>query len=262
MKEINALQKEYYMACIWPAAKATKTAAAEEILKEAGRLVFQKEVRLTYRGMKNFMTQIYGHQAWAGTIENRFCGIKKKAWACYRAKKPVKTYVFAADSFETVVAVKERIRVLYGIGKHSIHISDNQEETLAMIQLLYYPNSLAFLNTAAPYRDRRVFCRLLKERELFEKSGLDENRFLAGAEATLALYGDGKAKNFTYYTDYTEEELQGMKEGIPFYKDVKEAETVVSQCLYNPQNYFYFHGIKVLTWKYVQGRKWQSADAV
>ena len=81
------VKDNYYMVCIWPAAEVTQTKAAEALLKQAGRIVYAQDVELTYLGMKNFMTQIYGHQAWTGTIRNQFRGTMGKADACYKAGK-------------------------------------------------------------------------------------------------------------------------------------------------------------------------------
>lgn len=139
-------EENLYIACIWPVADEQKIPMAEAAIRQLGSIVYTKDVELTYAGMRNFMILIYGHQPWAGTFENHYLGIKGKLDACYCEGKPVKTYVFYAPSLAAVLAVKESIRRLFGIGKNSIHISDNRKETKDMIRLLYDPDSVRLLN--------------------------------------------------------------------------------------------------------------------
>ena len=141
-------EENLYIACIWPVADEQKIPMAEAAIRQLGSIVYTKDVELTYAGMRNFMILIYGHQPWAGTFENHYLGIKGKLDACYCEGKPVKTYVFYAPSLAAVLAVKESIRRLLGIGKNSIHISDKRKETKDMIRLLYDPDSVRLLNSS------------------------------------------------------------------------------------------------------------------
>lgn len=150
MKE-KIVKENLYMACIWPVADEQKIPMAEAVLRQLGSIVCTKDVELTYAGMRNFMILLYGHQPWAGTFENHYRGIAGKLDACYCEGKPVKTYVFHAPSLAAVLAAKESIRRLLGIGKNSIHISDNRKETKDMIRLLYDSDSVRLLNSSSAH---------------------------------------------------------------------------------------------------------------
>lgn len=241
------VKENYYMACIWPVAEAAKTEAAESVLKQAGKIIYEKDVTLTYLGLKNFMTQIYGHQAWTGTVNNQFRGAASKADVCYRLGRPIKTYVFEAPSLDAVTDVKEKIRKIYDIDKHSIHISDNAKETYDMIQLLYNRNSVDFLNFAHPYRYKGVYGCIKRAEKLIREKKLDKERFIVGMDALLEVYGLGKAQCLEMITDYLSNDLAE----IDFNMDVKySAEAYglsLSELLNHAEHYFYFEGMKFVT---------------
>ena len=91
------------------------------------------------------MVQIYGHQTWTGTIYDKHSGVMSKVDACYKKKKKVFVIFFECDNFEIVLQVKRKIRDLFGMENHSIHISDNYLETRYISQLLLNPNSFHHL---------------------------------------------------------------------------------------------------------------------
>lgn len=243
------VKDDYYMACIWPAAEISKAACAVEMLKQTGRIIYAKDVWFTYNGLKNFMIEIYGHQAWIGNIWNRFSGVLKHLNGCYCAGKPVKTYVFSAPSLDAVTAVKGEIRKMFGIGNSSIHISDNRKETSDMIQLLYNRNSVDFLNYGQPFRYKKVYLAIKKEVRLLQEENLDKARIILGPEVLMEVCGLGRALQVDGYTDYPEDVLNETENRLVI-KSCTEIESgglEVSELLYDPKNYFYHEGMKVMT---------------
>lgn len=203
------VEKRCYMACVWPAAGFTKEQkdTVEDKLQERGQILASKEVYLTYQGMKNFMAQIYGHQAWTGNIENHFRGVRGKADMCFRVGHPITTYLFTAESLEKVLEIKDQIREIFDIGKHSIHISDNQVETECMVELLCNPNSVDLLNCAKPYKYSNVFCKLKEIKKEIQRKGLEKDKFILGGDSVLEICGMKQAKNLVLWSDYEESEL-------------------------------------------------------
>lgn len=234
-----------YMACIWPVADPAKTEAAEGVLRQKGKIIYAGDVTLTYLGMKNFMTQIYGHQAWTGTIHNQFRGTVSKVDACYRAGQPVKTYVFEASSLDAVLDIKEKIRKIYGIDKHSIHISDSAKETYDMIQLLYNKNSVDFLNHAHPYRYQRVYRCIRRAEELIAEKQLEKERFILGMDAVMEVCGLKKTQAVECMTDYSCNDLTETGIGMEMKHSAEEYGLTLSELLYDADHYFYFEGMKL-----------------
>ena len=145
------LRNNLYMACLWPQAKLKFTDRTEEILSEAGEILYSQDVYMTFNGIKNFMVNIYSHDPWIGTEADNFAGAAVKARACFNKHYPVRTYLFQAASQDFVVECKRRIRDIYGIENSSLHISDDQNETEMMCRILYTPDMLHTLNFTQNY---------------------------------------------------------------------------------------------------------------
>lgn len=241
------LKRNCYMACLWPKAGSEKIDEVEVKLQSIGNIVYSQEVYLTYQGMCNLMTQLYGHQSWTGNIENHFKGVQEKVNACYRAGKPIKTYLFEADNLESVVEIKKEIREIFQIENHSIHISDNWKETLDMTEILYNRNSVDFMNRATPYLYSGVYKKLGELKRLIATNGYEESRFIIDSSAVLEVCGLRVAADLDFLTDYVLEE-ETMIDGVdnhcsqlPYYG------VSLADMLYNPENYFYFEGMKFIT---------------
>ena len=252
------LKPNCYMACFWPVADKSILYQAEVILKEVGPIVYERDVYLSYRGLRNFMIQIYGHQEWTGSVEDRYLGVNFKVDLCFKDKTPTKTYVFEADSFDKVVQAKERIRSLFGIENHSLHISDNKAETDMMVDLLYNPNSLFFLNCADPYTYTSLWKKLNRFKSNIIQNGLDINRFIIDSSAVLEACGLREARDIDFLTDYRDDEIT---ESQQFWKSSEEFEKHDSQLeyysvgvrdmLYIPENYFCYNGFKFLSMEHL-----------
>lgn len=244
--QYTKLHPNCYMACLWPMADLTKTEEVETKLKSIGNIVYSQDVYLTYQGMCNFMTQIYGHQAWTGSIDDHFVGVKGKVDACYKAGKPVRTYLFEAASLEDVVNVKAQIRELFQIENHSIHISDDWNETIDMVEMMYNRNSVEFMNKATPFVYRMVYNKVAELKGLINTNGYDKSRFIVDSSAVLEVCGLREAADLDFLTDY-EFEVDGQTEGIDNHLSQLAYYSIeLSDMLYNPENYFYFEGIKFI----------------
>ncbi|MCM1103023.1 MAG: hypothetical protein NC409_02860 [Clostridium sp.] len=241
------LKNHCYMACLWPRADKSRMEEVESRLRSIGHIVYAQDVYLTYQGMCNLMTQIYEHQAWTGRIEDHFQGVRGKADACYRENQPVRTYLFEAIDIDSVVEIKRQIRELFQIENHSIHISDNWNETVDMAELLYNCNSVDFLNRAAPYKYRGVYDKIKELKKLIEKNGYDKSRFIIDSSAVLEVCGLRQAGDLDFLTDYATEvenkieDVDDHRSQMPYHK------ITLPDMLYDPKNYFYFEGMKFLT---------------
>lgn len=249
------IKKNCFMACIWSKADRGLLKDAEEELRKGGHIVYSQDVYLTYQGMRNLMVQIYGHQSWTGNINNQFEGVNLKVDACYRKEYPVRTYLFEADDLNKVLETKKRIRDIFQIGNHSIHISDDCYETQIMLQLLYNSNACEFLNLAEPYKFDYVFRKLFEFKETVKGKGYDSNRFAIDSSAVLEIYGVRRANDIDYLTDYDDCAVDFGKDIDNHQSQLKYYNCTVQEILYNPKNYFYFHEMKFVAIRRVMKMK-------
>lgn len=230
------LKSNCFMACIWPKADVSKIEEAENLIREVGKIVYAQEVYLTFQGMCNFMVQIYGHQAWTGNISNHFDGVRGKAEACYAKGQPIRTYLFEAENLDTVLDVKRKIRAIFQIENHSIHISDDWRETKEMVEMLYNRNSVNFINFSNPYQYEWLYCQQKELKCILQKENRDVNKYIFctnDISITGKLREYGKLNIFPTNIDNLS-------------KDEENRSVLYEEVICNPERYFYFEGMKYL----------------
>lgn len=172
--------KPLYLACLWPVSIAAKRPQAMEIITAQHGIVYDTSVMLNKNGLRNFMMQIYQHQDWIGTVDNHFAGVMGKVDACFAPNTSTETILFEGGALEEVLQMKNRIRDVFMLDKHAVHISDSNDETKLMASLLFSANSRHALNFGKPDTFPQCF-RKFKE--------IKETGTSLGTSATLAYYG-------------------------------------------------------------------------
>lgn len=238
------LKENLFFACLWPAGnRELRERAIDVISDKCGKIVYQREIRLTYSAMRNFMIQIYGHQAWVGTVENRHAGVDEKVRNCY-GDNPMTIVLFHCDSLDKVLETKQKIRDIYRIENHSVHITDNDEETRMLANILLNKNSLHLIKSGDLDYSGEV--NALVKRVNAENAGIVDD-VIVEPEGTKAIYGlapvGGDIKVLT---------LAELAERADMQKLGKSAYDL----LYNPQNYMVFNGVKFFSLE--NAKKWEK----
>ena len=204
-------KEQTYVVCLWPAGyDEEKNKAADKILRENSHVVYHKQIRFNYNGIRQLVTQVYHHQEWTGGLENGFSGTEGKAKPCYAPNKLTTVYVIEGITQPEIIKLKNKIRDIYKIENHSIHITDTKEEAIEAAELLLNENSIHLAN----YSNPKVYWDSVKA---FIKQETDENSV---SLFTPTLYGIGKCETNAY------------------------SENV--SLVYNPIKFLYYFGKKVL----------------
>lgn len=200
-----------YVVCLWPAGfDNKKNNTADAIIHERSHIVYRKEIKFNYNGIRQLVTQLYHHQIWTGSIDNGFSGTEQKAKPCYAPNKLTTVYVIEGITQPEIIELKSKIRDIYQIENHSIHITDTKEEAIEAAELLLNENSIHLAN----YGNPKVYWDSVKA---FIKQETDENSV---SLFTPTLYGIGKCETNAY------------------------SENV--SLVYNPLKYLYYFGKKAL----------------
>ncbi|NLG05027.1 MAG: hypothetical protein GX567_14525 [Clostridia bacterium] len=112
-----------YVACLWP--KMKEKSQAISTLKSEFPIAYEKNISCNLTDFKQLISIIYAGQPWVNEPES----VNDKALQCFDFKGDIHFVFFTSDSLENVLSIKERIRNLYGQGKHTLHITDNAIET-------------------------------------------------------------------------------------------------------------------------------------
>ncbi|MBR1676860.1 MAG: hypothetical protein IJ706_06105 [Clostridia bacterium] len=186
-----------YLACFWPTADLSKRDKALNLIEENYKIIFNSEYSLSRNGLRNFMIQIYQQQDWIGSFEDHFKGVMGKVDACFIPQNTTETTLFLGGSLDKVLSLKDDIREIFKIGKHSVHISDTNNETLLMAELLFNYNSVHALN----YGEIDKYPNIFNEIKKANATGLYFNY-----NATIGYYGISSFENILdnkmYYDNY------------------------------------------------------------
>lgn len=208
-----------YIAFIWPSAIGNE----KKLQKKLQKIVYKKTINLSLNGAHNLMSELYEGEKWLGDVNNNFKGSFLKAVKCFNNNSPLQIYVFQAESLESVIKIKNEIRELFNIGKHSIHITDTKKEAIKVSKFIFNDNSIHFLNNGNPLK----FLSKKLDLESIKKNG----HIVFNEHMTLLLYG---------LKDYN------VKKG-KLNSDINKYTINIHEELYDPDNYFYFKNHKFLS---------------
>lgn len=246
--EYSKLNDNVFFACVWPRAKGNeKLQEVEDLIKKSTDVIYSKNVTLNYQGLRNFMLQIYSSQDWIGSIENNFSGTEKKTDACYDKDGNIKCFVLEAESLEKILRMKSKIRNIFKIGNHSIHISDNQAESIQICNLLLNENSIDLLNNGKPDYYKDLHKRLSKFKNRVINNNLSVEDFVVDSSCVMGLYGLREPNDIDFMSisdDYKiieDEHAKNHHDYISYY------QTTIEDLVLNPSNYLVYNDMKFIT---------------
>lgn len=257
-KYIDAMATKYvevhgqkcYVICLWPKAcrDASKLQFADSLImtRANGRILCSKDIKITYKGLRNLMIQAYIQHEWVGNAENNFKGVQGKVDPCYDSCEKIRTYIVEMDNVSEILALKKEIRDCFGVGNDSIHSSDNYGETLLLTHLLYNQNSLKLLNYGQIDYDGAFVRKVCQFNAEIKNKGLDTGKFIIDSSGVLGLYGIRKVADLDYLT--TENNVDFDALGYDNHKSYASFyNTEIGELIQNPLLHCYAFGMKFIT---------------
>lgn len=256
LKFLN-LKSNYYLAIIWPS--ASKSIKFEHLL---GEILYTKEVKFNALGAHNFLAQVYKDHKWIGDFENGYSGAITKQAEAFNNFSNVRCYFFKNDSFENVLQIKNQIRHLFGIGKASIHITDNKNETIDLANYILNENSIHFLNNAKPFKFKKAYNLLNSFNKQLVSNSINTDDILIDGGLVLSLYGIRDSNDL----DYLSLNKIDFKDDYDYHiSEVKYYKKDIGSLIYNPKFYFYFNGLKFIslpTLRFMKINRNQTKDKI
>ena len=232
-----------YIAFLWPIGVKKE----EKVEKIIPNLVYKKSIQLTSRGAHNLLTQIYYGEDWLGDRENNFKGVNAKLVECFRTFDEFNVYAFQAKNLNEVLKVKENIRKLFNIGKHSVHITDTKEEAIRIARLIFNDNSLHFLNYAKPNKFISTHIKINSFKEFLKKNNIDNQDVLIDGSMLLSCYGLREAKDVDFFCN-DDFKIKAKWKDINIHDDeLKYYKKEKKDIIYDARNYFYFEDLKFVS---------------
>ena len=190
----------------------------------------------------NFIQLLYYTEGWC-----KNGGFKRKAGACFDNGKSLKVYFIEKQDLNVLVDLKKEIRKHYDKGNHSIHIPDTQGECDALLDLLNY-NTLSFMDKSpSMYINFPNFNKLFEKLKQFcKENNIDTKKICITSSSVLSVYGIRDCGDMDLFIDKKHVDIF---EKTPFdnhnkYTIDKHYSKHFEDIIYNPDNHFYFQGIK------------------
>tara|TARA_B100000963_G_scaffold49152_1_gene37364 strand:+ start:8527 stop:9999 length:1473 start_codon:yes stop_codon:yes gene_type:complete len=240
-----------YIAFIWPSAQGFDEKVGEII----PNIIYRKDVNLNKTGAHNLLSQIYFEENWIGDINNNFIGTKGKLVKCFKTFNPIRVIAFQEESLDKVLVIKDRIRKIFNIGKHSIHITDTKKETVEASRIIFNKNSIHFLNFSNPNKYKSTHNKIAKFKSFLNKHKIDSNKVIIDSSLVLSAYGIREANDIDFLMDNSFQ-FNNDNSLINIHDDdLKWHKKTKNDLIYNPSNYFYFNEIKFLSFSLLYDMK-------
>ena len=230
------------LAIIWP---------SNDSLTNAEDMIPNRLIRLSFDATEmqaqNIVITAYQNETWLGNFKNRYNGSLEKVYHCFKVKKPIKIIIFDSTSVNEIL-LKDKIRTKFGIGKHSIHITDNWEETTNSAQIFFCSNfekwsKFTFLNSSNDF---------LKKLKIIENnlnsSKLNYNDILVTKGFCMELFNLRKSEDI---------DLMTSSKIIPEKKQFFLEFTIVPDHKIH-LNYFKYFGFKFWNFNYLEKNRFEG----
>ena len=248
------LHEDAYIVMVFPAAEG-KTDRIRTLLNEAGDVCYEKRLHLKNNGPLNLIREIYRDEQWLGTWEDGFKGAQYKAGECFRGIAPLRIFLLNCGNPDMLPVVKEKIRKLYGIGNHSVHINDTREETVRLARVLFNANSVHFLNHARQVYFPNFYELVDRYKGWLDAKETDGSLFCVDGSSVMALYGIREARDLDFIHFHGDEQVTGIDRIDSHNSELHHHVVSKEELIFDPKNHFFWNNIKFVSLETLKNMK-------
>lgn len=241
------IRKNSRVVIVWGAAH-DKDDELQTLIQSHCKIVCLSSFEFTAIGKSNFVRLAYQGEPWLGNLDDGFSGAQYKSEMCFGGSNKIRVYL--VEMQEDLIPLKDLIRNLYSIGKHSVHINDTHQETKILCQTLFNRNSMHWINNSRS-GDFPKFRQLLPNYKaaIDEQSFVNSDLWCIDGGSVLAAYGVRDVGDFDYLTI----DAIGWKTQI-FDAEIEcqnkkhiEFGCGVAQTILDPRHHFYCNDLKFIS---------------
>jgi len=238
------LADKCYIALVWPSASGHQ----KQLDKLIPNIIYQTRISLNFNGAHNLLSQVYFNESWLGSRDNNYPGAKNKLVECFKNFDDLRVIAFQVASLEEVLLIKDKIRSVFSIGKHSVHISDTKEEATRVARILFNENSVHFLNYGNPAKYKSTYKKLEYFKSFIQKNDISAANVVLDASTILSLYGIRESNDIDYLSEknnikYPDKLIEPHDDELEFHKEEK------NNLIFNPELYFYYDDLKFISFQ-------------
>ena len=225
------------------------------IIQQYGYIYYHKEINLNNNGINNLIKEAYRGEGWIGGLFPTNNNSASKAKFCTANGLTIYISVSMYD-VSKCIELKEKCRALFGLGKHSLHMSDYTFDTYRISSSLLNANSIHFLNNGTNDISSQTKQLLTN---YFKEVGENNENFCLTSSLIMEMYRLRQAKDIDYlHKDNKILKLQ--KTGIHDGKWLSYYHVNKDEIIYNPANHFYLNGFKFASLKVIKEMKLKRGE--
>jgi hypothetical protein len=247
-----------FVAMVYPSAQG-KDQNIEDIFSRLGAIFYRKDVHINKSGARLLMRQTYAGEEWLGNWNTGFSGANSKASSCFREGGITRVFVINS-SVKQMIRAKEEIRELFNLGKHSIHITDTQDESIRLTQVLLNNNSIYFLNFAKSKYFPNFYTFLEQYKTLFENDKHHIENYCIDGSSVLSAFGIRDSRDLDYLHRSNCPTLIGGEYINSHNKEAKYYDLKIADIISDPSNFFYFDGVKFVSLNIIYNMKRKRSE--
>jgi len=240
--EYVRLKKNTYIVTVFPRAIGFDQ-EIRDILNQSATIVYDKQLTFKKNGLFNLIKTFYEDEFWVGDYADSFAGIRAKTDLCSSPYNDnVRIYLIETDLRDQLSAVKDKIRSLFKIDKHSVHINDSYDETVRIAEAVFNSNSLHFLENA-DIKFMENFNSLFESYHARLKCENGEDYCITG-DAIQAVYGIKDTDKIEFI--HHKETVNFWMKNITCVNQTDYQRIANDEIIFNPEYHFYYRGCKFM----------------
>lgn len=246
LKYAQIKKPNIYSLIIYPTTNETHHKELIEIIEQHSDIIYYKKLKLSGMQAKNLIIQAYNEEDWIGNVTNNFIGSDIQKSKCFTNDSCTRYFMIESNNLKQVLLLKDKIRKLFDIGKHSVHTSDTFNETWRISTTILNQNSL-FMNNYITHKNCSNFFSLFEQlKHWVKKNKIDTNEFCITGSSVLSLFGIRDANDIDYICrkGLTLADTNKIKSHL---SEEKYYHIDFDDIIYNPNNHFYYDGFKFAT---------------
>lgn len=243
--EYAQLVSESRIVLLWPAAKGEEEKIHGMVRKYAN-IVYSRKIALNSNGGRNLTSVAYKRESWLGSLQDGFIGAIQKSQYCFSGDGPLR--VFLIDCHRDLLQLKEEVRDLFNIGKHSVHINDFPYETVEISEILFNQNAVDFLNARVPTYFKNFNGLIGIFHDWISSSHHASRNYCIDGSSVLALLGIRDVNDLDIISGIKLQDEIDLHPYIDFGDSkTKYHHKSVGELVYDPANHFVFNGCKFIS---------------
>ena len=221
-------------------------------IKQGYNVIYDKRIKLSESGKLNYIHNLYYQESWIGTKSSNYPGVIEKSNYCFAKGDDLRVILIEEDNIDNLLYLKDKLRNVCKVGKHSVHINDTQEETWRIATSVFNQNSLDLINKRK-FSHTPNFDLYLTEYLGVIENRLDNEDFCIDSSAVLSAYGlrDCRDLDFLHFKN-----LGAISRDIDCHNlESHHYKVAKDEIIYNPALHFYLHGVKFASLEVVREMK-------